>query len=44
MNEPATRKPDLTPKHGKWLLVAFLAALAALVYVSIIVKVAKYGF
>ncbi len=44
MNEPATRKPDLTPKRGKWLLVAFLAALAALMYVSIIVKVAKYGF
>jgi hypothetical protein len=44
MNEPSTRKPDPTPKRGKWLLVAVLAAVAAFLYVSIIVKVAKYGF
>jgi len=44
MNEPVTRKPDPAPKRGKWLLLAVLAALAAFMYVSIVVKVARYGF
>jgi len=44
MKETATRKPDPTPRRGIWLLVAVLAALSAFMYVSIVVKVAKYGF
>jgi hypothetical protein len=44
MNEPAKPARDSTRKRGMWLLVALLAALSAFMYVSIIVKVAKYGF
>jgi len=37
--------PDLKPntKRRNWLLLVMLATLAALMYVSILVKSAKYG-
>ena len=44
MNGPVT--PDSGPKakRGKWILLVLLAALAALMYASIIFKTMKYGF
>jgi len=40
---------DITPKpptrgRGKWIALALLAALAAFMYVIIIIKVVKFGF
>ena len=44
MNDPLTPRPDPTRRWGKWLTLVALAALAALMYVSIIVKMTKFGF
>jgi hypothetical protein len=41
MKDPV--QPDQS-RRGKWIALAVLAALAALMYVSIMVKVMKYGF
>ena len=39
-----TPKPDSAPGRGKWITLALLAALAALMYVGIMLKFTKYGF
>ena len=41
MNRPVTPK---RLQRGKWITLALLAALAALMYASIMIKVMKYGF
>jgi hypothetical protein len=44
MNDIATQKPQAARRRGKRLVLALLAALAAFMYVSIIVKVVNFGF
>ena len=44
MNDPLTRRPDPARRWGKWVTLVALAALAALMYASIIVKTVKFGF
>jgi hypothetical protein len=43
-NDP--QMPDLSPnrKRRNWLVLVVLAALAALLYVAVVVKIACYGF
>jgi hypothetical protein len=38
--------PDLrpNPRRRNWLVLVVLAALAALLYVAVVVKIAGYGF
>ena len=36
-------KPGRTPGRGKWILFVALVALAAFMYVAIIVKAMRYG-
>ncbi len=45
MNDPVAPQPEpeRRPMRGKWVLLAFLAALAAFMYVSIMIKIVKYG-
>jgi len=42
MKESVTPNPK--PSRGKWITLALLAALAAFMYVAIMIKVMKYGF
>ena len=44
MNDPSTPGADPHRKWGKWLTLVALAALAALMYFSIIFKTVKLGF
>lgn len=44
MTEPAAKPQQQKPLLNKWLLFALLAALAALMYGSMMVKIAGYGF
>ena len=44
MKMPVTPDSDPAPKRAKWILFALLVALAALMYVSIIVKTIRYGY
>jgi hypothetical protein len=37
-------KPERRPLLGKWALLTLLVALAAFMYVSIMVKIARHGF
>jgi hypothetical protein len=44
MKDPFTPRPDPAPGRGKWITVAILAALAAFLYVGIILKFTKHGY
>jgi hypothetical protein len=44
MNGRGTPESRRKPRRGKWILLALLAALAGLMYASIIFKTMKYGF
>ena len=44
MNGPVAPGSGPARRRTKWILFVLLAALAALMYVSIIVKTIKYGF
>ncbi len=44
MRDPATTKSDRTRRMMNWTVLAVLAAVAAALYVSVIVKIAKNGF
>ena len=44
MTDPATMKSDRTRRMMNWTVFAVLVALAAALYVSVIIKIAKNGF
>ena len=44
MIDTTARKPDTARNRGKWMTLALLAALAAFMYLVIILKVARFGF
>ena len=46
MNDYDDPKPQTKPRpgRGKWVVLVCLAALAAFLYVSIMVKISKFGF
>ncbi len=44
MIDPVLPKPDRTRNLANWALLVGLAALAALLYVVVMVKIAKFGF
>ena len=44
MTEPVTKPQRQKPLLNKWLLFALLAALAAFLYGSMMVKIARHGF
>ena len=44
MNDPVLPKRDRTRNLANWALLVGLGALAALLYVGVMVKIAKFGF
>ena len=44
MTDPDAKKREPKPLLNKWLLFALLAALAAFLYGSMMVKIARHGF
>jgi Na+-translocating ferredoxin:NAD+ oxidoreductase RnfD subunit len=44
MTDPATTKSERTRRMMNWTVLAVLVALAAALYFSVIIKIAKYGY
>ena len=44
MNDPVLPKRDRTRNLANWAVLAGLGAVAALLYVLVMVKIAKFGF
>lgn len=44
MNDPAMPKPQPTRKIPNWALLVVLLAVAAGLYVSVVLKIARIGF
>ena len=44
MKDPITPNPEPTPGRGKWITLILLAALAALLYAGVMLKIANIGF
>jgi hypothetical protein len=44
MTDPAMTKSDRTRRMWNWTVLAVLVALAAALYVTVVIKIAKYGY
>jgi hypothetical protein len=44
MTDPAMMKSDRTRRMLNWTVLVVLVTLAAALYVSVIIKIAKYGY